>query len=115
MSATTAQYGDEVTFSCVVDEGCEFKGWYSDEGLTQLVSNQTSYSYTVTSDITLYPKIEIIIYTVSTTGIFLKRNSSWMEAKSAYRKVNGAWVADTDYCKTLLSQKDRIGTFVHIV
>lgn len=115
VSATTAQYGDEVTFSCVVDEGCEFKGWYSDEGLTQLVSNQTSYSYTVTSDITLYPKIEIIIYTVSTTGIFLKRNSSWMEAKSAYRKVNGAWVADTDYCKTLLSQEDRIGTFVHIV
>lgn len=67
VSATTAQYGDEITFSCVVDEGYEFKGWYSDSGLTQLVSNQTSYSYIVTSDITLYPKIEIIIYTVSLT------------------------------------------------
>lgn len=65
VSATTAQYGDEVTFNCVVDEGYEFRGWYSDEGLTQLVSNQTSYSYTVTSNITLYPKIELVAYTVS--------------------------------------------------
>lgn len=51
----------------------------------------------------------------ATPGISLKRNGSWSEAKSVYRKVSDTWVADTDYCKTLLSQKDRIGTFVHIV
>ena len=51
----------------------------------------------------------------STTSISLKRNGSWSEAKSAYRKVNGTWIADADHCKTLLSQKDRVGTFVHIV
>ena len=30
VSATTAYYGDTVTFNCTVDEGYEFKGWYSD-------------------------------------------------------------------------------------
>lgn len=315
VSATTAQYGDKVTFNCVVDEGYEFKGWYSDEGLTQLVSEAASYEHTVTSSATLWAKIGKKRYTMifrpssdrrlsgwncsagnnayvlvneviadddatyiygdaitsstvdagtrpaslyastdaniskkiklvsvkpvvrmklssyankddcymnmsfdfsigdvnytfdacknnyrptnitytdiekvnttaysmssdhsqngyisistidafsiseitqahfsimyagtkgstlndnivpyvtqvyaevtyevvsdpapeTSTGISLKRNGSWLEAKSVYRKVNGAWVADTDYCKNLLSQKDRIGTFVHIV
>ena len=34
VSKSTAYYGDTVTFNCTVDEGYEFKGWYSDEGLT---------------------------------------------------------------------------------
>ena len=67
VSAATAQYGDEVTFSCVVDEGYEFKGWYSDEGLTQLVSESAEYVHSVTGDVTLWPKVEITIYTVSLT------------------------------------------------
>lgn len=67
VSAATAQYGDDVTFSCVVDEGYEFIGWYSDEGLTQLVSESAEYVHSVTGDVTLWPKVEIIIYTVSLT------------------------------------------------
>ena len=66
-SAATAQYGDTVTFNCMVDEGYEFKGWYSDEGLTQLVSESAEYVHSVTGDVTLWPKVEIIIYTVSLT------------------------------------------------
>lgn len=62
VSATTAQYGDAVTFSCVVDEGYEFKGWYSDEGLTQLVSESAEYVHSVTGNVILYPKVEIKIY-----------------------------------------------------
>ena len=62
VSATTAQYGDEVTFSCVVDEGYEFNGWYSDEGLTQLVSESAEYVHNVTGNIKLWPKVEIKIY-----------------------------------------------------
>ena len=38
VSVATAYYGDTVTFNCMVNEGYGFKGWYSDEGLTQLVS-----------------------------------------------------------------------------
>ena len=62
VSATTAYYGDTVTFNCTVDEGCEFKGWYSDEGLTQLVSESMEYVHSVTGDVTLWPKVELIVY-----------------------------------------------------
>lgn len=65
VSATTAYYGDTVTFNCTVDEGYEFKGWYSDEGLTQLVSETVNYEHTVTGSVTLWPKIEIITYKVT--------------------------------------------------
>lgn len=57
VSKSTAYYGDTVTFNCTVDEGYEFKGWYSDEGLTQLVSESAEYVHSVTGDVTLYPKV----------------------------------------------------------
>ena len=62
VSATTAYYSDTVTFNCTVDKGYGFKGWYSDEGLTQLVSESAEYVHSVTGDVTLYPKIELIVY-----------------------------------------------------
>lgn len=65
VSKSTAYYGDTVTFNCTVDEGYEFKGWYSDEGLTQIVSEAANYEHTVTGSITLWPKIEIITYKVT--------------------------------------------------
>ena len=65
VSATTAHYGDTVTFNCIVDEGYEFNGWYSDEGLTQLVSEANPYTFRVTKNITLYPKVEIIRYKIT--------------------------------------------------
>ena len=108
-------------FTAEVDPSYRFVGWYSDEAYTTLVSTDNparvetprcTGSTKARTSLTLYAKATPLS---STTGISLKRNGSWMETKSAYRKVNGAWVTDTDYCKTLLSQKDRIGTFVHIV
>lgn len=65
VSATTAYYGDTVTFNCTVDEGYGFKGWYSDEGLTRLVSEANPYTFRVTKNITLYPKVEIIKYKIT--------------------------------------------------
>lgn len=62
VSSATAQYGDTVTFNCIVNEGYEFKGWYSDEGLTQLVSESSEYVHSVTGNIKLWPKVEIKIY-----------------------------------------------------
>ena len=64
VSKSTAYYGDTVTFNCTVDEGYEFKGWYSDEGLTQLISGEANYSHQVVNSIILYPKIELITYTI---------------------------------------------------
>lgn len=62
VSAATAYYGDTVTFNCMVNEGYGFKGWYSDEGLTQLVSENQEYVHNVTGNIKLWPKVEIKIY-----------------------------------------------------
>ena len=114
-------------FTAEVKPGYKFDAWYSDETCTIKVSadnpatvttpqgeliNDLYNQYSLAS-LALYAKA--ISTTTSTTGISLKRNSSWSEAKSVYRKVSGTWISDTDYCKTLLSQKDRVGTFVHIV
>lgn len=67
VSKSTAYYGDTVTFNCTVDEGYEFKGWYSDEGLTQLVSESNPYMHSVTGNIVLYPKVSRAIYTITLT------------------------------------------------
>lgn len=69
MSAATAQYGDTVTFNCMVNEGYEFKGWYSDEGLTQLVSESSEYMHSVTGNIKLWPKVDFKRYKVTLTKI----------------------------------------------
>lgn len=62
VSKSTAYYGDTVTFNCTVDEGYEFKGWYSDEGLNQLVSESAEYVHSVTGNVTLWAKVELIVY-----------------------------------------------------
>ena len=69
VSAATAQYGDTVTFNCVVDEGYEFNGWYSDDGLTQLVSESAEYVHSVTGNVILYPKVGFKRYKVTLTKI----------------------------------------------
>lgn len=66
VSANTAYYGDSVTFTFTPeDERWELYGWYSDEGLTQLVSESNPYTYTVTGNVALYPKVGKKRYTIS--------------------------------------------------
>lgn len=68
VSSSTAHYGDSVTFTFTPeDETWELYGWYSDEGLTQLVSESNPYTYTVTDNVVLYPKIGIKRYTITLT------------------------------------------------
>ena len=61
VSKSTAYYGDTVTFNCTVNEGYEFKGWYSDSKFTQLVSKSAEYVHSVTGNITLWAKKEKIM------------------------------------------------------
>ena len=66
ISANTAYYGDNVTFTFAPDdETWELYGWYSDEGLTQLVSENNPYTYNVTGNVALYPKVGKKRYTIS--------------------------------------------------
>lgn len=66
VSANTAHYGDSVTFTFTPeDETWELYGWYSDEGLTQLVSESNPYMHSVTGNVTLYPVIGKKRYIIS--------------------------------------------------
>ena len=65
VSATTVPYGSDVTFTFTPeDETWELYGWYSDSALTQLVSEANPYTFTVTEDMTLYPKVGKKRYTI---------------------------------------------------
>ena len=66
ISANTAYYGDSVTFTFTPeDETWELYGWYSDEELTQLVSEDNPYAHSVIGNVTLYPKVGKKRYTIS--------------------------------------------------
>lgn len=66
VSATTVPYGSDVTFTFTPeDETWVLYGWYSDSGLTQLVSEANPYTFTVTEDVTLYPKVGRIRYKIT--------------------------------------------------
>lgn len=63
VSASTVQYGNEVTFTATPSsKRYEFLGWYSDAAYINFVSSDNPYSCTVTIDITLYPKFGIKTY-----------------------------------------------------
>ena len=74
VSTNTAYYGDSVTFTFTPEDATwELYGWYSDEGLTQLVSESNPYTHSITGNIALYPKVGIKRYTAT---IKLLRGSS---------------------------------------
>ena len=58
ISSNVVSYGDAVTFVFTPeDDTWELYGWYSDAGLTQLVSEANPYNFSATEDTTLYPKV----------------------------------------------------------
>lgn len=66
VSSNTAYYGDSATFTFTPeDETWELYGWYSDEGLTQLVSENNPYTHSITGNVVLYPKVGKKRYTIS--------------------------------------------------
>lgn len=66
VSASTAHYGDSVTFTFTPEDNTwELYGWYSDEGLTQLVSESNPYTHSVAGNVTLYPKVGKKRYTIT--------------------------------------------------
>lgn len=74
VSANTAYYGDSVTFTFTPEnEDWELYGWYSDEGLTQLVSESNPYTHSVTGNVMLYPKVGKKRYTITLS--FYTKNS----------------------------------------
>lgn len=101
-ATTPTRQGYNAIFEAEVASGYIFSGWYSDEACTTLVSTAnpahvTTPTYTTEdasrTSLTLYAKATPLS---STTGIYLKRNGSWIKAKSVFKKTNGAWVEQED-------------------
>ena len=66
VSASIVPYGSDVTFTFTPEnETYELYGWYSDSALTQIVSEANPYTFTVTEDVTLYPKVGKKRYTIT--------------------------------------------------
>ena len=81
VSATTVPYNSDVTFTFTPeDETWELYGWYSDAGLTQLVSEANPYTFAVTEDITLYPKVGKKRYTITlqSPGAYILQSSTYL-------------------------------------
>lgn len=68
VNASVITYGDNAIFT-FTPESDDYKlyGWYADEGLTQLVSEDNPYTCTPTTDYKLYPKSGAIMYTIKLT------------------------------------------------
>lgn len=84
--------GDEAVFEATPHMNYRFEGWYSNSGLTNLVSSAQTYSQTVSGeDITLYAnsrKIEAI-------NVYIKKNGQWVKATNIYLKQNGRFTTIT--------------------
>lgn len=85
--------GDSATFTAVLNEHCTFDGWFSDSNYTTLVSTVNPYTATITSDTTLYAKGTKIS---SGTRLYIKQNSTFVEANAVYKKIDGTWIQQTD-------------------
>ncbi len=68
VNASVITDGDNAIFT-FTPESDDYKlyGWYADEGLTQLVSEDNPYTCTPTTDYKLYPKSGAIMYTIKLT------------------------------------------------
>lgn len=65
VSATTAHYGDTVTFTLTPDPGYAFDGWYIDSGYITRLSVSNPYTHTVKGDVTLYGNTTHIQYQIN--------------------------------------------------
>ena len=90
-------------FLAALKEGYKFKGWYSNEACTQLVSIDNPASvvtpkYTTdegsATSLTLYALGEKA--STTSTTLYFKRTESYSVATKVYKKVSGAWVEQTD-------------------
>lgn len=66
VSATSVLCGDSVTVTFTPeDERWQLYGWYADSDLTTLLSEDNPYTFTVTDNIVLYPKVGLKPYTIT--------------------------------------------------
>lgn len=99
-ATTPTRRNYEAEFTAELENGYQFKGWYSDEACTNLISiDNPARIKTPTSDeadtsLTLYALGEKI--TSANPTIYFKSSGSYVHAKKVYKKMSGTWVEQTD-------------------
>ena len=105
--------GLTTTYTADINIGYTFAGWYSDEACTKFISSNNPYEavapeYTTedksATSITLYAKA---IISEASSGIYLKQNSAYAQAKAIWKKTNGVW-AKTDKTAINATKKYRL-------
>lgn len=99
-ATTPTRRNYEAEFTAELENGYQFKGWYSDEACTNLISiDNPARIKTPTSDeadtsLTLYALGEKI--TSANPTIYFKSSGSYVLAKKVYKKMSGTWVEQED-------------------
>ena len=97
VSANTAHYGDRVTFTFTPEDNTwELYGWYRDEGLTQLVSENNPYTHSVTDNVILYPKVGRIKYKITFKTI---APANYIDIKAAVLDFDALTRTEKSYLK----------------
>ena len=105
--------GLTTTYTADINIGYTFAGWYSDEACTKFISSNNPYEavapeYTTedksATSLTLYAKA---IISEASSGIHLKQNSAYTQAKAIWKKTNGVW-AKTDKTAIDATKKYRL-------
>lgn len=99
-ATTPTRRNYEAEFTAELENGYQFKGWYSDEACTNLISIdnpariKTPTSNEADTSLTLYALGEKI--TSANPTIYFKSSGSYVLAKKVYKKMSGTWVEQTD-------------------
>lgn len=107
VSSTTssAVYGTSVTVTAAVESSrYSFIGWYSNPERTTLVTTDNPYTFNLHNDTVLYAKTKI------NQIMYVKINGTWVACTKAYKKVDGAWVEQTDMSGLFDANKNYIKT-----
>ena len=101
-TTTPIRQAHNAIFEAEIASGYIFSGWYSDEACTTLVStvNPAHVTTPAYSGDTAY-KTSLTLYAKATkiaagTGIYIKRNGSYVEALAVYKKIDGVWQQQDD-------------------
>lgn len=90
-TVSSAIYGTSVTVTATLESSrYSFIGWYSNPERTTLVTNDNPYTFSLHNDTVLYAKTKI------NQIMYVKINGTWVACTKAYKKVDGAWVEQTD-------------------
>ena len=101
-ATTPVSQEKEARFTAEVMPGYTFSGWYSDEACTTLVSTDNP-AYVITPKYTTESKSPtyLTLYAKATkkatgTGLYIKRNGTFVEANAVYKKIDGVWVQQSN-------------------